>query len=46
MTDTVEAQKLFKTNMFHLSKLIILVKPMAVSRKKEKYISTLHAMIV
>jgi hypothetical protein len=34
MTDTVEAQKLFKTNMFHLSKLIILVKPMAVSRKK------------
>jgi hypothetical protein len=30
----VEAQNTFKTNIFHLSKLIILVKPMAVSHKK------------
>jgi hypothetical protein len=35
---------MFKTNMFHLSKLIILVKPLAV--RKEKHISALHAMIV
>jgi hypothetical protein len=33
-TAAVEAQKLFKTNMFHLSELIILIKPMAVLRKK------------
>ena len=32
-------------NMFHFPKTIILVKPMAVSRKKEKCISTLHAMM-
>jgi hypothetical protein len=32
--------------MFNLSKLVILVKPMAVSGKNENYISNLHAMIV
>jgi hypothetical protein len=32
-------------NIFHFPKTITLVKPMAVSRKKEKCISTLHAMM-